>query len=258
MTNLLARAIALALIAAAPLTAQGAPASGTDVLTRMHDAYAGKWYHTLTFVQKTTQHLPTGKDTISTWYESLRHTDATGTQLRIDFGSPSLGNGILFTADSAWVFKDGKLLRTTDQGNDFLPLIEGVYVQSVERTVRELHGTGIDLSRVTTGRWEGRSAWIVGVQSATDSATPQFWVDTERKVVVRMILHLTNPERTLDIHLDDYVPLGGGWLATRIWIGVDGAMIQKEEYSDWKSGIPLSDALFSQATWITGAHWATD
>jgi hypothetical protein len=69
---------------------------------------------------------PASSPAVATWFESLRHTDAHGTQLRIDIGAPSLGNGMLYTADSAWVFRDGKLTTTRGQGNEFLPMIEGV------------------------------------------------------------------------------------------------------------------------------------
>jgi len=67
--------------------AQSVPKTGAEVFQRMHDAYAGKWYRTLTFVQKTTQRRRDGTDSVSTWYESLRQVDGL-TQLRIDFGDP--------------------------------------------------------------------------------------------------------------------------------------------------------------------------
>ena len=64
------------------------PRDGAAVLERMRAAYDGQWYHTLTFVQKTS--IPRADDNeVSTWYESIRHTPATGVQLRIDVGKPS-------------------------------------------------------------------------------------------------------------------------------------------------------------------------
>src|SRR4051812_15021211 len=44
-----------------------APKNGEELIAMMHDRYAGKWYRTLTFTQKTT--LPDGK--VETWYEAL-------------------------------------------------------------------------------------------------------------------------------------------------------------------------------------------
>src|SRR5689334_13017219 len=100
----IARAFVAATCASAPLGtlgAQSVPKSGAEVFQRMHDAYAGKWYTSLTFVQKTTQRRQNGTDTVSTWYESLRQK-GNATQLRIDIGDPSAGNGVLYTADSVW------------------------------------------------------------------------------------------------------------------------------------------------------------
>jgi hypothetical protein len=90
--------VLLMVLANGRIAAQREPANGVDVLTRMHDAYAGKWYHTLTFTQRTTQYRPNGTTNTSTWCESLRHTSANGVQLRIDIGAPSDGNGMLYTA----------------------------------------------------------------------------------------------------------------------------------------------------------------
>ena len=39
------------------------PSTGRVVLARMHDAYAGKWYSTLRFVQKTTRYGADGTPT---------------------------------------------------------------------------------------------------------------------------------------------------------------------------------------------------
>ena len=74
------------------LTAQGAaaPRTGADVLEAMRAAYAGKWYHTLTFTQKTTMRGQDGTEQQQTWHETLTHT-AAGTKLRIDLGGRNGG-----------------------------------------------------------------------------------------------------------------------------------------------------------------------
>jgi hypothetical protein len=222
----------------------------------MHDAYAGKWYRTLTFVQKTTVFRKDAAPAVSTWYESLRHTEPAGTQLRIDVGDPSAGNGMLYTADSTWRVRAGKVTDTRGEGNEFLPLIEGVYMQPLSRTVQQLKPTGVDLGRVTKGQWQSRPVWIVGTTSQADTTSPQFWVDTDRNVVVRMILVPAATAPSMDIRLDGYVPLAGGWLATKVMMSVGGAPRQNEEYTDWKANVALAPALFDVSSWTSAPHWA--
>lgn len=254
------RWIRLAAVVAAtvvrPVAAQATPKTGAEVLQRMHDAYAGKWYRTLTFVQKTTIRRRDGTDTVITWYESLRYTDTHATQLRIDQGDLSAGNGVLYTADSSWLVRGGKLAAARPNGNEFLPLIEGVYMQPVARTMKDLDSAKIDMQRVSRADWQGRPAWIVGAASPSDSTSTQFWVDVERNVVVRMLLSPGGTGPMLDIHLDGYVPLAGGWLATKIVMTQGGQPRQAEEYSAWKANVPLDDDLFAVEKWMHARHWS--
>src|SRR5437868_5934786 len=100
----------LAVLAVLPFIASAQdtpPKTGAEVLERMRAAYDGKWYHTLTFAQKTTT-FRNGEKRIASWRESLAHT-ARGTQLRIDMGDATKGNGVLYTPDSSWRFQGGKL-----------------------------------------------------------------------------------------------------------------------------------------------------
>jgi outer membrane lipoprotein-sorting protein len=249
-------AAAASCIVSASAAAQPVPKTGAEVLQRMHDAYAGKWYKTLTFVQKTTIRRRDGTDTVITWHESLRYAAPRGTQLRIDMGDLAAGNGVLYTADSSWVVRAGQLSAARPNGNEFLPLIEGVYMQPVARTVKDLDSAKIDMQRVSRGTWQGRPVWVVGASSPNDSTATQFWVDVERNVVVRMLLSPSGTGPMLDIHLDGYVPLEGGWLATKIVMTEGGQPRQSEEYSDWKANVSLDAELFSVEKWKEAKHWA--
>lgn len=240
--RLISVVLGVSLSFAAPASAQG-----TDVLTRMHDAYAGKWYQTLTFVQRTVITKPSGQADTTTWYETL-----SGARLRIDIGPPSAGNGALYTADSLVVIRDGKVTRALDRGNVFLPLIMGVYLQPVAETAKQVAAFGFDLARQGTATWEGRPAIVVGASSPTDTASAQFWVDTERMVVVRVRGNIKGIGDA-DIHLLGYEKVGKGWLATKIRIVT--SQVQTEEYSDWHGDVPVSAALFDPAQWRTAPHW---
>jgi hypothetical protein len=229
------------------------PENGAQVLRAMQDAYKGQWYSTLTFVQTTTLHRASG--TVNqTWYESLMQDNGV-TWLRIDQGDPSAGNGTLYTADSTWSMRGGKLTTTRGSGNEFLPLIEGAYFQPVDQTAREIARTGVDMEKTRNGQWQDRPVWIVGATSASDTTSPQFWVDTARKVVVRFVL-APSSRSILDVHLQGYEPAGRGWLATEVLMHQNGRLVQEEHYADWKTDIPLAKSLFDVSQWTTAPHWA--
>ncbi len=259
----LARIARLALVLLSPALSSAAraqaspPATGRDALEAMRAAYGPeRWFTTLTFTQATTQHRPDGRDTISTWYESLRYTEARGTQLRIDVGEPSDGNGVLYSPDSLWAFRRGAQVAARPGGNALLPLVEGAYVQSVARTVAELAPTKVDLSRpVVMGSWNDRPVWIVGAAAAGDTASPQFWVDTATKAVVRAIFSPVAGVPVMDMRLLKLEPVGGGWLATRCEFWVGGQLRQVEEYQNWRAGVDLAPGLFDPATFSTAPHW---
>ncbi len=242
-----------------PLAAQSAnraaDSAGRAVIQGMHDAYDGAWYHSLTFVQRTTTWDSVRTPMIQTWYESLAQLDGR-VVLRIDRGSPADGNGVLYTADSVWVMRGGKLAAARASGNVFLPLIEGVYVQPVDQTIRELRSTGVDFSRLHKSSWQGRPAIVIGTTSASDTTSPQIWVDTDRNVLMRMILVVVPGRPSMDIHMDGYERVGKGWLATKVSMFTGGVAQQMEEYSGWRVDMPLAASLFSPDQWTTTPHWA--
>ena len=248
-------AAALTILFAACATGAPEPRNltGHAVVAEMHDAYDGKWWRTLTFTQKTTFERPGREPELQTWYEAIV---APG-KLRIDLGDPTVGNGVLYTADSLYVIRAGKVARTAAQGNEFLPLTVGVYTQPIATTIRELEQFGFDLDRSYTTSWQNRPAYVVGAASAADTTSAQFWVDQERLILVRMIKKLDpRPDAAAhDIRLDNYVRAGGGWLPTFISIAQAGGTTQLEEYTDWAVDVALSPELFDPATWMTANHW---
>lgn len=229
-----------------------APPSGRDVLARMRRAYEGAWYTQLAFVQATTFFRENGARDTVTWFESLRGAD----QLRIDFRSPSEGRGVVYTADSMFAFRDHARIRATGDGNPFLPVIQGVYLQPVDVTVRQLAGHHIDAAQTYGTAWDGRPVWVVGAAAAEDTTSGQFWVDTERLVAVRMLVAAAPGQPLLDVRLKDYVRTGRGWLATTIEIMQGGQLRQLEEYTEWNSAIVLPAALFNRQRLIVEGHWA--
>lgn len=245
-----------ALIACAhtnPASITTMPANGVELLRRMHDAYDGRWYKTLTFVQKTTVTRPNGVVDTSTWYESLKSPD----RLRIDFGDPSKGNGALYTVDSLYVVRGGKITRTIGSGNPFLPFVAGVYDQPLDTTLRQLAVYKFDLSQIRADTWQGAPVYVVGAKSADDLDSPQFWVERQHLQPVRFLVKLSPaPDaKPDDIRLEKYVPVGGGWLATHVAIMEGGVVRQAEDYRDWKANPPLARDFFVAEKWSDTPHW---
>jgi len=232
--------------------ARGTPQDGLAVLARMHARYSDSWYQTLTFLQRTTQRRPDGTEQVSTWYEAL-----SGPRLRIDVGNPGDGNGALYTADSMYVVRGGRVVRTVAEGNPFLPLISGVYLQPLDVTVRQLSPYKMNLAAVYARDWEGRRTFVIGTASPADSTSPQVWVDADRLIVTRFLMPLfPSPDgRSQDVRLENNVEVGGGWLATRVRILDRGVPVQVEEYSDWRTGVALPVSFFQAERWTQDPHW---
>lgn len=245
----------VAAAASAPQVAAqaGLPKSGAELIERMHAKYDGKWYTTLTFVQKTTLSRPGSPEQVQTWYEGLRAPST----LRIDLGQPSEGNGMLFTADSTYVLRAGKVARVVPEGNPLIPFVSALYTQPVARTIEEVSRGKYDMGALRAGTWEGRPVIVVGARTEADSTSPQFWVDAEKLIVLRMLLPAGQgaSAKTEDVRFDKYVPLAGGWLATQIEVLVGGITVQKEEYTDYRADVKLSPDFFDPAKWTTAPHW---
>ncbi len=240
-----------------PLAAQGpAPATGRDVLVRMLARSSGSWYHTLTFRQSTTIRQRDGRDTVQTWFETLRHTPQHVTQLRIDIAPLSAGNASISTTDSTWVIRADTLQAVRPVGNPFLALIEGAYVQPAELTIAQLASLAIDLTKVRTAPWQGHPVWIVGSTGPSDTTSAQFWVDATNLMVVRIILSNAAGRPPLDIRLDAIQPCGRGLLATRVEMLQGGERRQLEEYQDWKCDVPVDAQLFNPRAGGKARHWA--
>jgi hypothetical protein len=248
----------------AAASAAPAPRSGREVLERMHARYAGRWFRTLTFEQRTTLLRPDGSEAVETWHEAARAPD----RLRIDRGDPALGHGVLATPDSTYVVRDGRVVQAVAHGNELIPFVMGVYTQPVDSTLADLAPVGVAMARVRADRWQDREAWVVGAASAADTTSPQFWIDAERLVLVRLLVPAgppapppaagatPPPARPMqDIRFDAYVPLGGAWLASRVTMYVGARRVLHEEYARCTADPALPAATFDATRWREAPHW---
>lgn len=242
----------VALVVAVSGAAAQAPQDGRALLDRMRSAYVGKWFRTVTFTQQTIRTRNGVTDT-TTWYEALLTPD----RLRIDFGDPKNGNGVIYTADSLYVVRGGAVTRSLANGNPFLPFVAGVYAQPIDTTLKQIAPYKFDLTRLRSDTWENRPVYVVGSSAAGDTTSPQLWVDKERLVLVRMIaaFNPAEPADVEDVWLMDYRPVAGGWLAVKVDIKHGGQVIQREVYSDWRGNVELPRDFFVAEKWSAVPHW---
>lgn len=212
-----------------------------QLIAAMHDRYASKWYHTLTFEQKSVTHKPDGTETTELWHEAL----VLPGRLRIEIGDRSAGNGMLFSNNHLYIYKEGKLADQRDFVHPLLVLGFDVYTQSVDKTMQQLKDLNVNMTVMHEENFEGRPTYVVGAKQG-DLQTMQFWVDKERLYFVRLLRPSEKQAGAVqDVRFDDYKQLeGGGWLAERVAIVAGGKVVFEELYSDIKINPSLSENLF--------------
>ena len=228
-------------VAASVSTISPPPKTGEELVALMRERYVGKWYKTLTFVQKTT--FPDGR--IETWYEAL---ELPG-KLRIDIAPLDSGKTLLFRNDSLYVFEQKKLKASQPLVHPLMVLGFDVYQAPVAETVRKLQGLKFDLSKLHQTTWRGRPTYVVGAAPG-DSTSPQFWIDAERLYFVRS-LEPSKKDSTVtnETIFDKYVPLAGGWLEMEVLFLANGKQQVKEEYSEPKANVKLDPGIFEPSSW---------
>jgi outer membrane lipoprotein-sorting protein len=233
----------LLLAACAPAATRPAaqPIRDPESLIRaMHDRYP-RWYRNVAFTQKTTQHR--GDSTVvQTWKEwgkmpgRLRiETDLTG------------NNGVIYARDSVYVVRNGQLATKRAERNALMVLGFDVYAQDPATSLRILTEEHFLPGTLRTESWEGRPAYVV-TASDTAGGTHEFWIDAERLLYVRSIEPIPGG-RVLDVRFENYQPHGGGWVAERVDIRMNGQTVQMEEYSGVRTDLEIPETAYDPATW---------
>jgi hypothetical protein len=242
-------AILLLLLAAAFVPASAKKIeTAEELISAMHKKYAGKWYKTLVFAQKTTTFRPDGTTQKGVWYEALSMPG----RLRIDFDPLASGGGVIYANGVNSSFRDGKLTGSQPQNHALLVLGFDVYFQPVEVTLEQLKKMKMDLSVLREDTWQGRAAYVVGAR-AGDRRSPQFWIDKKNLYFVRLIQPAgRDGASTQEIEFNKYQKVkGGGWIAPEVVFIVNGKRVFLEEYYGIRTNVPLSEDLFDPQKFMT-------
>ena len=221
--------------------------SGDELIAAMYKKYAGKWYKTLTFVQKTITHKPDGTSTSETWHEAL----TVPGKLRIDFADSKTGDGMLFADGKLVSFKDGKAGPPRSFVHPLLVLGFDVYGQPATTTIAQVRGLGIDMSVIHEEQWQGKTVYVVGAKLG-DTNTPQFWVGKKDLLFVRLIqLGGREKKNVNETQFNKYVKAKGGWVSAEVKFFTDGKLTTSEEYSDIQAGMSLDADLWNPEKWMS-------
>lgn len=223
------------------------PRDGRAVLRAMHDQYVATWYHTLRFVQATTQR----DGSVETWYEGLRVPGF----LRIDIAPVDSGKALIFRSDSLYEIHENGVRVARQFVHPLMVLGFDVYAQPVDTTAAKLDALGFDLSKVHEDTWQGEPVYVVGA-GAGDTVSSQFWVEQRRLLFVRLIQHRRNGSLS-EARFNDYRRADGGWVAAEVLFFTDGTPVGKEEYRDIEAGVTFPDGYFDPArfappAWVDG------
>lgn len=221
--------------------------NGEELIAAMHKRYAGKWYKTLTFVQKTTFYKPDGNtDRVETWYEAMSLPGS----LRIDIDPLEKGNGILFTGGKVHSFRDGKLAGGRPFVHPLMVLGFDVYGQPVATTIEQVKGIGIDLATIHEAKWQGRDVYVVGAKQG-DLTVPQVWVDKKNLYFVRLFERVGREKKNVqEVQFNKYEKVKGGWVAPEVLFFVDGRKTILEEYTDIQGNTDLNADLWNPEKWM--------
>ena len=226
------------------LATLGTPPTGKEIVKKMHDRYAGKWYRTFTFNQTTQVYRNDSLRNTQTWYEFIRFPD----RFRMDFGPADSGNAAIFRGDSCYRFRSGKLGSTTINNNEGLIfLLGGMYFYSLGQTYTIFDSLHYDLGKAREDSWKGRPVYVIGANKGEDNVN-QLWIDQQDLYLVRMIK--VDPQSRLEALFEDWKPAGGGWLETKCSFFINGKLVQVETYHDYKTDIPLEDRIFDPASFV--------
>jgi hypothetical protein len=224
---------------------------GETLIRAMHAKYSERWPKTITYNQTTTLLAQSGQNNDQAWYVAM---SAPGKQ-RIDYVNPDLGNGMLIRSDSTYFFSNGRMVRVGSGWNDLLLLQQDVYHQPPEVTISILRSLGYQMSRIQTRSFDGRTVYVVGASSSTDSASRQFWVERDRMVLVRL-REKRGENQFSDIRIGDFMKMGDGFIARQTYQLQNGVPRLHQQIAGVTANPPLDPDLFEPRLYSSVKHWS--
>ncbi|HSQ43584.1 MAG TPA: hypothetical protein VLM16_01225 [Ginsengibacter sp.] len=219
------------------------PPGGRDILKKMHDRYAGKWYKTFSFNQTTEIYRNDSLKRTETWYENIQFPN----DFRIDFGNPDSGNAVIFKNDSSYLFRNSERTSVRPNDDDLLFLLGGMYFYPFDSILIKMKSFGYDLNKFHENVWKGMPVYVIGAGKNQDSLN-QIWIEKENFSPVRLLKYENNIKE--EALFENHVKLDGGFTETLVYFYINNKLIQVEKYHDLKANVEINAAIFDTENFV--------
>jgi outer membrane lipoprotein-sorting protein len=219
------------------------PAGSEEVLKKMHERFAGKWYKTFSFNQTTEIYHNDSLKQTETWYENIKFPN----DFRIDFGNPDSGNAVIFKNDSSYYFRNGQMAQARPYEDDLTFLLGGMYFYQFDEVTTKMKLFGYNLDKFHEDTWKGKDVYVIGAAKGEDSVN-QLWVEKENYSPVRMIKYENKTKE--EAFFENHVKLGGGFTETLVHFFINDKLVQVEKYHDLKSDVEVNPAIFDPVDFV--------
>lgn len=222
--------------------------SARELISEMHDRYAGNWYRTLQFTQTNTFYTQSGGEQKSRWVQTL----AVPGRLRIDFEPLSSRSGLLIVDNRVTTFDNGKRVDSRRSIQPLVTLTADVYSIPPAVTSRRLDSLNIDLDKFRTDRLRRTRVYVIGAEEG-DLESNQVWIDAERMLLVRLIQAERRGGRTVvtDTRIGGYREVDGFPIPHELVAVRDGKPYFREQYENVRVNAQLPPGIFEASRWAS-------
>jgi outer membrane lipoprotein-sorting protein len=219
------------------------PPGSIEILKKMHDRYAGKWYKTFSFNQTTEIYRNDSLQRSETWYENIKFPY----DFRIDFGNPDSGNAVIFKNDSSYSFIKSQKAGVRPNDDDLLFLLGGMYFYPSDAVTVKMKSFGYDLDKFHKDIWKGMPVYVIGANKNQDSVN-QIWIEKENFSPVRLLKYKNNTKE--EALFENHVKLDGGFTETLVYFYINDKLIQVEKYHDLRANVEIDSAIFDPENFV--------
>ena len=220
------------------------PQNGYELIEQMYNANKSNWYETLCFSQEVLRYMNDSVTATEVWHEAYQSPG----NLILKFNDRDSGNGLLFTNDSIYSYREGALESVRYRIHDLVVL--GLDINNIppETTAERAVKCGYNLDIIIEGQCMGRDAWIVG-----DTTNTCFWVDRESLLFLKM--RRRSGENSREVEFARYESINGYPVATEIrFYDHNGVLNMVEKYFNITPGCRVPSATYNPAGFMK-AKW---